>query len=80
LGNYYLDDQQPKLALREFDALLGLQEQNPAAAYLGKAKASNDLGQIEEAKQQVLYSLEHAPFFRPAQKLLLELNNGASVD
>ena len=80
LGNYYLDTQQPAIALREFDALLGLQEQDPAAAYLGRARAAVDLGQSDDAKQQVLYSLEHAPFYRPAQKLLLELKNGASVD
>ena len=80
LGNYYLDNQQPEIASREFDALLGLQEQDPAAAYLGRARAANDLGQKDDAKQQVLFALEHAPFYRPAQQLLLELNNGASVD
>ncbi|MEE9333466.1 MAG: hypothetical protein V3U65_05180 [Granulosicoccaceae bacterium] len=80
LGNYYLDHQQPAIASREFDALLGLQEQNPAVAYLGRARAAKDLGQSDDAKQQVLYALEHAPFYRPAQQLLLELNNGASVD
>ncbi len=80
LGNYYLDINEPAKALREFDALLGLQEQDPATAYLGRARAANDLGQSDDAKQQVLYSLENAPFYRPAQQLLLELNKGASVD
>ncbi len=80
LGNYYLDTQQPERASREFDALLGLQEQDPAAAYLGRARAANNQGLKDDAKQQVLYALEHAPFYRPAQQLLLELNNGASVD
>ena len=80
LGQYYLNNDKPDAALREFNALLGLQAQDPASAYLGKAQAANQLGQIKEAKQQVLYALENAPFYRPAQKLLLDINNGARVD
>ncbi len=80
LGNYYLQNNKPNIALREFDALLGLQENDPAAAYLGKARAASNLGRTEEARQQVLYALENAPFYRPAQKLLLDLKNGAAVD
>ncbi len=76
LGDYYLDVQKPDLALREYNALQGLQEENPAAALLGKARAAQQLGDAGESKRQVLFALENAPFYRPAQKLLLELKEG----
>lgn len=76
LGNHYLDGNEPERADREFDALLGLQPDDPAAAWLGKARASAALDAPEKARRQVLYSLESAPFFRPAQRLLLELVTG----
>lgn len=80
LGDYYLEKEQTARAIREYDALLGLQPENPAEALLGKAKASLQNGDKETAKRQVLYALEQAPFFRSAQKLLLEFNEGERVD
>lgn len=80
LGDYYLDKQETTLAIREYDALLGLQPEDPAEALLGKARAAQQNGDSEQARRQVLYALEHAPFFRSAQKLLLEFNEGESVD
>lgn len=80
LGDYYLDQAQPRLAIREYDALLGLRPQDQAEAYLGKAKAALQLEEKDKAKRQVLYALEQAPFFRAAQKLLLEFNEGEGVD
>ena len=80
LGDYYLEKEQTSLAIREYDALLGLQPEDPAEALLGKARASMQIGDKDKAKREVLYALEHAPFFRKAQKLLLEFNEGESVD
>jgi len=80
LGDYYLEKQETNLAIREYDALLGLQPEDPATALLGKARAALQNGDKEKAKRQVLYALEHAPFYRSAQKLLLEFNEGESVD
>lgn len=80
LGDYYLEKQETTLAIREYDALLGLQPEDPAIALLGKARAAIQKGDKDDAKRQVLYALEHAPFFRSAQKLLLEFNEGESVD
>lgn len=80
LGDYYLEKQETNLAIREYDALLGLQPEDPATALLGKARAALQIGDKEKAKRQVLYALEHAPFYRSAQKLLLEFNEGESVD
>jgi len=78
LGDYYLEKGELARAVREFDALLGLQPDDPAAAWLGKARASVALEEPETAKRQVLFALESAPFFRPAQRLLLELVTGDS--
>lgn len=80
LGEHYLENQQPGNAIREFDALLGLQPDDPAAAYLGKAQAARQLGDAVTARRQVIYALEHAPFYRSAQHLLLELNSGDRID
>ena len=80
LGEYYLSNSETDLAVREYDALLGLQPEDPAEAYLGKARAAIQDGDKDKAKRQVLYALEHAPFFRSAQKLLLEFNEGEAVE
>jgi len=60
-------------AIREFDALLAMREDDPAQAYLGKARAALLLDDRAVARRQVLNALENSPFYRPAQKLLLEL-------
>ena len=73
LGNYYLAKGDARRAIREFDALLAMREDDPAQAYLGKARAALLLDDKSVARRQVLNALENAPFFRPAQKLLLEL-------
>ena len=76
LGEHYLAEQDPVRALREFDALVGMQVDDLASAYLGKAKAALMLGEAARARRQLLYALESAPFYRPAQHLLLSLSAG----
>lgn len=76
LGEYYLNHNNPALALREFNALIGMQIEDLAAAYLGKAQANLKLDKPVEARREVLYALENAPFYRPAQQLLLDLSTG----
>ncbi len=76
LGEHYLDRQQAELALREFNALIGMQVDDLAAAYLGKAQAMRLQGDEPAARREVIYALESAPFYRPAQRLLLELTAG----
>ncbi len=73
LGNHYLANGDAQRAIREFDALLAMREDDPAQAYLGKARAAMLLDDPSLARRQVLNALENAPFYRPAQKLLLEL-------
>lgn len=76
LGEHYLSINEPVLAEREFNALLGLQQDSTAVAHLGKARAAMLNSDPETARKQVLYSLESAPFYRPAQQLLLRLSAG----
>ena len=78
LGEHYLEQGDPRRARLEFDALLGLRPEDPAAAWLGKARASRALDEPALARRQVLYALESAPFYRPAQRLLLDLVSGDS--
>ena len=76
LGEHYLSVDDAERALREFNALLGMQVDDPASAHLGKARANILLENAGEARRQVLYALENAPFYRPAQQLLLSLSSG----
>ncbi|MBX2880986.1 MAG: tetratricopeptide repeat protein [Granulosicoccus sp.] len=80
LGQYYLANDDPERAIREFNAYLGVSGDNPAEGYYGQAQAALQLDKPEEAKQLVLQALESAPFFRPAQHFLLELTSGAPLD
>jgi hypothetical protein len=45
-----------------------------AACHFSLARAYSQANRLPEAQEQVLLSLEAAPGYRPAQKLLLELN------
>lgn len=76
LGEHYLDQENPELAVREFDALLGMQVDDLASAHLGKARAALIMDDRPRARRQLLYALENAPFYRPAQQLLLSLSAG----
>ena len=76
LGEHYLAGGDSERALREFNALLGMQVDDMASAHLGKARANLLLEDETEARRQVLFALENAPFFRPAQQLLLSLSAG----
>ena len=74
LGALYLDLNNPTLAVREYTALVAMPPIDPAGAHYELARALKQANRIEEAKDEVLSSLEAAPNFKPAQKLLLELN------
>jgi len=76
LGEHYLAVEDSQRALREFNALLGMQVDDMASAHLGKAQANLLLDNESEARRQVLFALENAPFYRPAQQLLLSLSAG----
>jgi tetratricopeptide (TPR) repeat protein len=74
LGLLLLDLNNNAGAIREFRAVLARDPIDPAQAHFNLARAYNQDHQIEQAKDELLASLEAAPGFRPAQKLLLELS------
>jgi tetratricopeptide (TPR) repeat protein len=63
--------------VRERRALIALAPVDVAGARFQLAKALFDAGQWDEAKREVLRSLERAPTYAPAQELLLQLVGGA---
>jgi tetratricopeptide (TPR) repeat protein len=74
LGALYLDLNNPTLAVREFGAVVAGPPIDVAGAHYELARALKLANRTEEAKDEVLSALEAAPSFKPAQKLLLELN------
>lgn len=74
LGALYMDLNNPTLAVREFGAVVAGPPIDLAGAHYELARALKMANRVEEAKDEVLSALEAAPSFKPAQKLLLELN------
>jgi tetratricopeptide (TPR) repeat protein len=62
-------------AVREYTAVLALKPLDMVSAQFGLARAYFDLGQRERARDHVLLALEGAPSYRPAQQLLLQLED-----
>lgn len=74
LGDLYMDLQNAPRAVREYQALIASSTVDPAGAHYSLAKALQAAHRLDEAREEVLSALEAAPEYRPAQKLLLELN------
>jgi len=74
LGDALLGSNQPQRAAREFQALLALKPLDPAAAHYNLARAYHQMKNREKTREHLLSALETAPGYRPAQKLLLEIN------
>lgn len=75
LGELWFDQGDARGAVREFRAVVVHSPIDPADAHYNLARAYHLNHQDELAKDELLASLETAPGFRPAQKLLLELNS-----
>jgi len=65
-------------AVREFTALVATKPLDQAGAHYDLARALHLAKQDAKAREEVELSLEAAPSFKPAQKLLLQLSTGAS--
>jgi len=74
LGDLYMDLQNPARAVREFGAVLASKPVDVAGAHYELARALAAAHRPDEARDEVVSALEAAPGFKPAQKLLLELN------
>ncbi|MFN9297551.1 MAG: tetratricopeptide repeat protein [Acidobacteriota bacterium] len=80
LGEYYLDLKQPDRALASFWAQLASKPVDPAGAYYNLARSYVALSRPKDAQDALFQALELAPGFKPAQKLLLELETPQSKD
>lgn len=73
LGRLLIAQNRGAAALREYEVLLALQPLDTAAANYGMARALRLTGDEARARRHLLQSLETAPNYRPAQRLLLEM-------
>jgi tetratricopeptide (TPR) repeat protein len=67
-------------ALQEFKAVLALEPHDLAVAHYNVAATLHELDQGDEAKHELLQSLEIAPRFKPALALLLEMHPQTDLD
>lgn len=80
LAQLWLEQGNSTGAAREFGAELAYKPIDPAGAHFGLAEAWNAQRQTQKAKDELFMALEIAPDYRPAQKLLLELNAAGKQD
>jgi hypothetical protein len=74
LGNLWFDLGNTAGAIREYRAVLAKSPTDPAASHYNLAKAYRSANRPDAARDELLLSLEAAPGYRPAQKMLLELS------
>jgi tetratricopeptide (TPR) repeat protein len=74
-GELSLNHGSVEIAIREFQASLASKPVDIAASHYNLAQAYVKADRTDDAFEQVLLALEAAPGYRPAQKLLLELNS-----
>ena len=75
LGQLWLAQGNNAGAVREFTAVLALKPLDKATAQYELAQAYLALGDKAKAEESVLAALETAPGFRPAQKLLVQIES-----
>ena len=73
LGTYLLDLKQYSGAAREYETMLALKTPDRATTYYLLAQSYLGMGKKAEARKAVLSSLDIAPSYEPAQKLLVEI-------
>jgi tetratricopeptide (TPR) repeat protein len=78
LGDLYLDLSRPADAIEEYRVLLALDPTDKAAANLKLANAYKAAGDNAKALEYLMTTLDIAPQYREAQKLLLELSRSST--
>ena len=73
LGQWLFDEERYSDAAREFKTVLALQPIDRASAHFDLARAYHKMEDRQGTRRHLLMALEEAPGYRPAQKLLLEL-------
>ncbi len=76
LGELWLAQGNHEGAVREYAAVVAMKPLDMASAKFDVAKAYLAAGDKAKAEENVLGSLEVAPGYKPAQKLLLEIESG----
>jgi cellulose synthase operon protein C len=74
LGDLWLAQNNLQGAIREYQAVLALKPLDQAGSHYELAKALRTANRMDEAREEVLLSLEAAPGYKPAQRLLLEIS------
>ena len=74
LGDLEMETGNVKGAIVEYEAVLAQKPLDLAASHYNLARALRQANQTEQARDQLLQSLEAAPGFKPAQKMLLEIS------
>jgi cellulose synthase operon protein C len=80
LGDLWFEQANYFGAIREYNAVVALNPADKAGAQFNLARAYFASGQRDKAEQSVLAALEVAPGYRPAQKLLLEIEHPEQKD
>ncbi len=75
LGALWLEQENYPGAIREYTAVVAFHPLDMASAQFDLARAYFAAGQRDKAEDAVLASLEVAPGYRPAQKLLLQIKS-----
>jgi tetratricopeptide (TPR) repeat protein len=75
LGDLWFAQNNFSGAIREYNAVIAMGPLDKAAAQFNVARAYFAAGEKDKAEDHVLASLEVAPDYRPAQKLLLQLKD-----
>jgi tetratricopeptide (TPR) repeat protein len=79
LGDLLYAQQQYDAAIREYNALVASNPVDKAGAQFNLAQAYFATNQKDKAEESVLTALEAAPGYRPAQKLLLQLQQASAT-
>ncbi len=75
LGDLWFAQKNFSGAIREYNAVIAMNPIDKASAQFNAARAYLAAGQKDQAEDHLLASLEVAPDYRPAQKLLLQLKD-----
>ena len=75
LCDLWFDQNNPAADVRECNAVLAMHPLDQASAQFDVARAYFAAGEQDQARNHLLSSLEAAPGYRPAQKLLLQLED-----
>jgi Flp pilus assembly protein TadD len=74
LGDLDMETGNVNGAITEYGAALACRPLNPAESHFNLARALRQANHTDQAKDELLLSLEAAPGFKPAQKMLLEIS------